>query len=303
MEISKYSLPIICGPTAVGKTASAIAIAKEFDGEIISTDSRQFFKGIDIGTAKPTIAEMAAAPHHFIDSLSIEEGYTAGKFETDALNRIAEIHGRNKVPILTGGSGMYIKAVVEGLDPLPADAGVRGEIQSFYEQNGLEALQNRLNKLDPAYYHKIDQQNHIRLIRAIEIAELSGKKIDELQSNEAKDRPFTPIFIGLELPRQQLYEQIDKRVDKMIEAGLLDEARAVLKFKNFQALQTVGYKELFPYFEGKYDLDRAIELIKRNTRRYAKRQLTWLRKNEAINWFESNDYQSIISFLNTRIQR
>lgn len=302
MKSAKYVLPIICGPTAAGKTACAITLAQEFDGEIISADSRQFFKGIDIGTAKSTKAEQESVPHHFIDFLSIEEDYTAGKFETDAIQCITDIHQRNKLPILVGGSGMYIKAVVEGLDPLPADADLKAEIQTFYNSYGLEALQNRLKKADPDYLHKMDVQNHMRLMRAIEIAELSGKKIQELQSNNPKDRPFKPVFIGLDMPRKDLYDQIDRRVDKMIEEGLVEEARSLIKYRNSQALQTVGYKELFPYFDGTYDLERAIELVKRNTRRYAKRQLTWLRKNPDIKWFKYSEYQYITQFIQTQIQ-
>lgn len=302
MKPSKYILPIICGPTAAGKTACAIAVAKEFDGEIVSADSRQLFRGIDIGTAKPTKDEQERIRHHFVDILSIDQDYTAGKFETDALQCIADINQRHKMPILVGGSGMYIKAVVDGFDPLPTDAGLKAEIQNFYDQNGLEALQNRLKKADPDYFHKVDVQNHMRLMRGIEILELTGKKMENLQSNDPKDRPFIPLFIGLDTPRKNLFDQIDRRVDKMIEEGLIEEARDIMEYRNCQALQTVGYKELFPYFDGTYDLARAIELVKRNTRRYAKRQLTWLRKNPSIKWFNPIDYQGIANYIRQQIQ-
>ncbi len=302
MEPAKYVLPVICGPTAAGKTACAIAVAQKFDGEIVSADSRQFYKGIDIGTAKPTVAEQESIKHHLIDFLSLDEKYTAGKFETDAMRFISDIHHRNKLPIVVGGSGMYIKAVAEGLDPLPTDSGLKAEIQAFYDRNGLTALQNRLKKADPEYFCKVDVQNQMRLMRAIEIVELTGKKIEGLQSTDPKDRPFRPVFIGLDIPRNNLYNQINCRVDKMIEEGLIEEARDVMKYRNCQSLQTVGYKELFPYFDGTYGLERAVELIKRNTRRYAKRQLTWLRKNPSIQWFKPTDYQSIINHIQEVIQ-
>lgn len=302
MKPAKYVLPIICGPTAAGKTACAIALAQEFNGEIISADSRQFFNGIDIGTAKPSKIEQDSIRHHFINFLSLEDEYTAGKFENEAIQCINDIHQRNKVPILVGGSGMYIKAVVEGLDPLPADTRLKAEIQTFYDAYGLKALQNRLKEADPDYFQEIDVQNHMRLMRAIEITELSGKKIKDLHSQIPKDRPFKPVYIGLDMPRKNLYAQINSRVDKMIEEGLVEEARNVIDYRNTQALQTVGYKELFPYFDGAYDLARAVELVKRNTRRYAKRQLTWLRSNSEIEWFKPTDYLDIIHYLRTQIQ-
>lgn len=301
MQQKKYVLPIICGPTASGKTSCAINLAEKFDGEIISADSRQFFKGINIGTAKPSKAEQKNIPHHFIDFLALEEEYTAGKFEKEALECCNNIIQRNKLPILTGGSGMYIKALVEGLDALPSDTDLKEKLQSLYDEFGLEALQDRLKKADPEYFQKIDLNNPMRLMRAIEIAELSGKPIRKLRSAIPKERPFTPLYIGLDIPRETLYDQVNQRVDKMIAEGLVDEVRSVQKYKDSQALQTVGYKELFPYFEGEYDLEKAVDLVKRNTRRYAKRQLTWLRKNSEIKWFNYSDFQGIAQYVGSEI--
>lgn len=281
----------------MGKSACAIEVAQSLDGEIISADSRQFFRKLSIGTAKPSPDERAAVPHHFVDFLDPDAEYTAGRFEIEALSCIAEIHARQKLPILVGGSGMYIKAVTEGLDPLPTDRDLRLEIEHYYEKYGLEVLGERLRKIDPAKFQNIDQQNYIRLIRAVEIVELTGKTHAQLHSGKPKERPFSPLFIGLDRPRAELYQTIDRRVDQMIDEGLVEEAKSVLSYKNHQALQTVGYKELIPYFDGDYDLPRATELIKRNTRRYAKRQLTWLRKNKAVKWFNYLDYKGIIAYI------
>lgn len=273
---------VICGPTAVGKTELGVSLAKKYNGEVISADSRQFFKELSIGTAKPDAEEMDNIPHHFINSLSVGESYTAGNFEADASALIGDIFDRNKTPIVVGGSGLYIKAAMEGLDDLPSDKELRREIETYFENNGLKALQHRLRKADKAKYQEIDEKNHVRLIRAIEIAELGGEQV---AGNPPQERNFTPIYIALNIPREELYRRIDARVDLMIATGLEAEARKLNKARNTQALQTVGYRELFPFFDGEYSKDHAIELIKRNTRRYAKRQLTWLRKMENITWF------------------
>lgn len=285
---------MICGPTAVGKTQLSIDLAKRFNGEIISTDSRQFFREMSIGTAKPSIEEMDGIVHHFIDSHSIEEEYTAGKFETDAIERIEEIHARKKLPILVGGSGLYIKAVLEGLDEMPADSTLREALNQVFDSQGIAPLQERLRNLDADYFNSIDQKNHIRVIRAIEIIETSGHKMAELQSGREKNRPFEPIIIGLDCERSALYERINLRVDLMVEAGLVEEVKSLLPYMQKQALQTVGYREFIGYFEGSMNLTQAVELVKRNSRRYAKRQLTWLRSMPGIVWF-SRDGQGKIS--------
>lgn len=299
---SNFPLLVICGPTAVGKSACAIEAAKRFGGEIVSADSRQFYKDLNIGTAKPTKKERAEIRHHFIDFLELSEDYSAGRFEQEALECIDSIHDRGKLPILVGGSGMYIRAVVEGLDALPTDPKLRNEIQDFYHKNGIRALQIRLKNIDADYFKKIDQKNFMRLIRAIEVSELTGEKHINLLSNTPKKRHFYPLYIGLQRERKELYDTINKRVDWMLEIGLLAEAKSAIAFKQSQALQTVGYRELFAYLEGIHNLEKAVELIKRNSRRYAKRQLTWLRKNEAINWFQYNDYDTINAFIKTKIK-
>lgn len=286
----------------MGKSACAIEAAKRFGGEIVSADSRQFYKDLNIGTAKPTKKERAEIRHHFIDFLELSEDYSAGRFEQEALECIDSIHDRGKLPILVGGSGMYIRAVVEGLDALPTDPKLRNEIQDFYHKNGIRALQIRLKNIDADYFKKIDQKNFMRLIRAIEVSELTGEKHINLLSNTPKKRHFYPLYIGLQRERKELYDTINKRVDWMLEIGLLAEAKSAIAFKQSQALQTVGYRELFAYLEGIHNLEKAVELIKRNSRRYAKRQLTWLRKNEAINWFQYNDYDTINAFIKTKIK-
>ncbi len=283
----KFPVIFICGPTAVGKTALSIKVAKEFDGEIISADSRQFYKELTIGTAKVTQSEMDGVPHHFIDSLSITENYTAGKFGEDALAIIQAIHQKGKLPVVVGGSGLYIKALIEGLDNLPSDEALRTLLNKRFENEGLQPLIEELKEKDPSYFEKADIQNPVRVIRALEIIELTGIPVTQQQSSSSKNRPFHPIVIGLNRERSDLYKAIDQRVDQMIDAGLVEEARTVAEFEGSQALQTVGYQELFPYFRNEASLEDSIELIKRNSRRYAKRQLTWLRKMENVNWFDA----------------
>ncbi len=301
-DTPKPLLIVIVGPTAVGKTAIALKLAKRFNGEIISADSRQFYRELNIGTAKPTTEELSEVPHHLINMLSISEEYTAGKFENDAIRVIDHINESGKVAIMVGGSGLYIKAVLEGLDSLPSNPNLRAEIEDFYEREGLEALQARLNAVDPEYYSQIDKNNYVRLIRAVEILELSQVKMKDLLRTTTKRRNFTPLIIGLERPRPQLYKAIDKRVDAMIKAGLEKEAKSVEAFQENQALQTVGYKELFPYFKDAYNLKRAVELIKKNTRNYAKRQITWLRKVDDVHWFSYSDDAKIIDLVKGELQ-
>lgn len=296
---NKPVLLVIVGPTAIGKSALALEICRRFNGEIISADSRQFYRELTIGTAKPSIQELEEIPHHFVNTLHIHEEYTAGKFEHEALKTIDDIVKRGALPVLIGGSGLYIKAVLEGLDNLPADAGVRAKIQNLFDTQGIEPLQTRLKELDPEHYRKIDSNNPVRLIRAIEILELSKGKMKELFKNTPKPRNFEPLIIGLERPREDLYKRIEERVDEMMERGLEAEVRNVADFKTSQALQSMGYREFFPYFDGEYDLERTVELIKQNTRKYAKRQLTWLRKVDDIHLFYHDDYPKIFDFLSS----
>ena len=288
------NLIAILGPTASGKTSLSVKLAKHFNTEIISCDSRQFFKEMSIGTAKATAEEMDGVPHHFIGHISIEQEYSAGKFETDALKTIESIHEQNKYCILTGGSGLYSNAVLFGLEDIPGDAKIREEWNAVFKENGIVPLQEKLKELDPEYFQQVDQNNHMRLIRAIEVILSSGKKYSSQRTGIRKKRPFNTISIGLDVDRNDLYDRINQRVDNMIKAGLEQEARTLFKYRDLNALQTVGYNEMFDYFDGKLTYSEAIERIKRSTRHYAKRQMTWLRRQEDIHWFQPNDLKEII---------
>lgn len=295
----------IVGPTAVGKTSTAIELAKIFNAEIISSDSRQFYKEISIGTAKPTLEELAAVPHHFINSLSITEDYNASKFEEDVLSFLSNYFKTKDTIIMCGGSGMYVNAVLKGFDnDVPsANEDLRLELNSLLAKDGLEALQHRLNKIDPKAYKTIDIQNNKRLIRAIEICELTGKTNDEIKKGIAKERPFNTIKVGLELNRHFLYERINLRVDNMIAEGLLDEVKSVVHLKEKNALKTVGYKELFQHLNGEMTLAEATEKIKVNSRRYAKRQLTWFKKEEDLVWFGPDEINKISKYIRSIIEK
>ena len=293
---SKYLISIV-GPTAVGKTALAIKVAKHFHTEIISADSRQFFSEMNIGTAKPSSEELAQVKHHFIGNVSIKTLYSAGDFERDAINKLNELFLQKDIVAIAGGSGLYIKSVIEGLDILPkADEKLRTELQIIFDENGIEPLREILEKLAPEKFYKMDNRNTQRVMRAIEI--FSQPKIEI----EAKIvRNFIPIKIGLNLDRTILYERINKRVDQMFTDGLLDEAKYLYQYRNLNALQTVGYSELFDFFDGKHSLEKATELIKQHTRNFAKRQLTWFKKENEMNWFEPTDVEGIINFIAERV--
>jgi tRNA dimethylallyltransferase len=293
----KPLLVAVCGPTAVGKTALGISIAQKYNGEAISADSRQFFRELTIGTAKPTDREMAGIPHHFINNLSISDDYSAGRFENEAVDSIDDIINRKKLPVLVGGSGLYLKAVLEGIDPLPADEAVKAELEGLRDTKGLEALQAELKEKDPEHYRRIDLKNPRRVVRALEIVRLTGATMEEMQKGKAKARSFTPLIIGVNMDREKLYDRINMRVDNMMNDGLEKEVKALLPFREKQAMQTVGYRELVTFFEGQISRERAIELIKRNTRRYAKRQLTWLRKMKNIHWFEPSQEEKALELI------
>ncbi|MNE39832.1 tRNA dimethylallyltransferase [compost metagenome] len=265
---------------------------------MISADSRQFFKEISIGTAKPDASELAEAKHHFISSHSIFDEINAGRFEVEALNLIADLHKKYDQLIMVGGSGLYINAVCDGLDDLPkADEDLRQQIVDTYEKEGLDYLQNEVKRLDPEYFGQVDQSNPQRLMRALEVCLMTGQPFSSFRNNSAKKRPFEIIKIGLNLPREELYARINHRVDLMVEAGLVEEAKAMYPHKETYALQTVGYTELFDYFDGKHSLDRAIELIKQNTRRFAKRQITWFNRDKNTTWFRPDEVEEIVAFL------
>jgi len=276
----------VVGPTAIGKTQLAIAIAQYFGTEILSADSRQFYKEMSIGTAVPDTDELRAVPHHFIQSKSIFDSYSVGDFEQDALSCLDAIFSKTDIAVIVGGSGLYVDAVTKGLDKFPEVAPeIRHRLNAQLKDEGIESLQKRLKLLDPDYYTKVDLDNPHRLVRALEVCMASGKPYSSFLKGQNKTRPFSTVSIGLTADRKVIYDRINRRVDDMMKNGLLEEARELYPYKGENALQTVGYKELFHYFDGTWDLDFAVAEIKKNTRRFAKRQLTWFRKDERIHWF------------------
>ena len=276
---------IIAGPTAVGKTPIALNLAKHFNTQIISADSRQCFKELSIAVAKPAPAELSEIHHHFINSHSIHEAISAADYEKYALTSAEKIFQQNDIAVMVGGTGLYIKAFCEGLDPIPAvDEKIRNEIITAYELYGLDWLQEQVKKNDPAYHASGEMQNPQRMMRALEVKLSTGNSITTFQSKQKINRDFNIIQIGLELPRDILYTQINNRVDEMMKIGLEEEASLLLPNRNLNALQTVGYRELFSYFDGEISLPKAIELIKQNTRHYAKRQMTWFKKDDSVEW-------------------
>ncbi|ATP58988.1 tRNA (adenosine(37)-N6)-dimethylallyltransferase MiaA [Pedobacter ginsengisoli] len=295
---SDKTLIVIVGPTAIGKTALAIEIAKQFFTEIISADSRQFFKEMEIGTAKPSAEELAAAPHHFINSHSVSTLFSTGDFEVQALKLIDELFKKHNVLVMVGGSGLYIDAVCKGLDDLPAtDINIREQLNQQLATEGLEPIKDRLSKSDPEYYAKVDQNNPQRLIRGLEFFLSTGMKLSSFLTNSQKARPFNIIKIGLNTDRAVLYNRINLRVDQMIDSGLLEEVQSLKDYKGYNALNTVGYSELFAYLDGEIDLEQAIDMIKQNTRRFAKRQLTWFRRDDHTIWFEPNQVDEVITYI------
>jgi len=280
---------IVLGPTAAGKTAVAIELAKEFKTDIISADSRQCFKELNIGVARPSEKELEMARHYFIASHSIHDTINAGSFEQYALQTVNEIFEANNVAIMVGGTGLYIRAFCEGMDEIPdVPAEIRRSVILNYEKNGLEWLQRETQKKDPLFYEAGEIQNPQRLMRALEVAEATGQSILEFRKGNKADRNFNIVKIGLELPKADLHRNINARVDKMIGMGLVEEVKNLLPYKNLNALQTVGYTEIFDYLDGKFALKDAIELIKTNTRQYAKRQMTWFKKDKNINWVDAS---------------
>lgn len=288
--LSSHTIIIICGPTAVGKTAFALQLAKALQTEIISADSRQCYKEVNIGVAKPSNKELAEVPHWFINSHSIHEEVNAGVFEPYALDAAAKIFENHPTAVMVGGTGLYIKAFCEGMDDVPAvDPAIRQKVIAEYEEKGLNFLQKQIAEKDPEFWLIAEQQNPQRLMRALEVFLSTGKSITAFRKGAKKERPFNIVKVGLELARAQLNEQINYRVDKMIEEGLLTEVSELYSYRYLNALQTVGYRELFDYLENKFSLKEAVEKIKINTRQYAKRQMTWFKKDTTIRW--QNTYQ------------
>ena len=299
---NKKHLVVVVGPTAVGKTEFCVQLAKYYKTEIISADSRQFFREMQIGTAKPTAEEQQGVPHYFVDSHSITGEYNAGAFEQDVLALLEKLFQQHDIVLMTGGSGLYVRAVLEGLDEMPdTDPVVREELTRQYEAEGLQPLLDKLQELDPIYFAQVDKANPQRVIRAVEVCLSSSVPYSSFRKSERQERSFNIIKIGLNRDRSELYQRIDQRMDQMLEQGLLKEAKALYPYRVHNALQTVGYKEIFDYLEGMYDWKEAVRLLKRNSRRYAKRQLTWFRKNpEEYAWFEPQQWQEVVAYINER---
>ncbi len=292
---------VISGPTAVGKTALAILIAQHFSTQIISADSRQCYKELTIGVAKPSADELAAVPHYFINSHSIHESVNAAVFEKYALEKVQEIFLTNDVAVVVGGTGLYIKTFSNGIDAVPViSPGIREDIISKYEMGGLEWLQMEVKKNDPIYFSKGEILNPHRLIRALEVVTSTGKSIAEFQTQKNQTRDFTILKIGLELPREVLYQRINSRVDQMVQQGLVEEVRGLIAHQELNALQTVGYRELLDHFSGNISLLQAIEAIKMSTRHYAKRQMTWFKKDATISWAAPN-YSQVLKLISNNI--
>lgn len=298
IEHSNKYLIVIAGPTAVGKTDLCVKLAQLFDTEILSADSRQIYKELAIGTAKPTIAEMKGVKHHFVDSHSITNYYSVGDYEKECLTAINKIFETKNIAILTGGSGLFIKVITEGIDEMPElDLELREKIASNVKREGIAYLQKQLAILDPEYFNQADQHNTQRMARALEVCLSSGKPFSSFRIKNTAERPFNIIKIGLERERESLYSRINHRMDLMLEAGLAQEALSVLSFREHYALKTVGYREVFEHFDGKYDYSEMVRLLKRNTRRFAKKQLTWFKNQDDFEWFDACNEKEIINFI------
>lgn len=297
----KY-LIVVAGPTAVGKTALCLRLAKALNTEIISADSRQFYRELSIGTAKPSSEELAEVPHHFINSHSITEEYSAGDFERDALQLLTTLFQSKDCVIMTGGSGLYIKAVCEGLDDLPRpQPGLRDELMRKLREDGLEFLQNEVLHIDPVFSATAEFTNPQRVVRALEVFYSSGRTISSFYLDKRPSRPFKQILIALDRDRAELYQRIEERMDQMLTAGLLEEAQQVIEYRNHNALQTVGYKEVYGYLDGDYDRQEMVRLLKQNSRRYAKRQLTWFKHQGDFSWFGADDYENVLNLVLDRM--
>ncbi len=305
MEVDKQKyLVVVVGPTAVGKTDLCVQLAKKYEAEIISADSRQFYREMTIGTAKPSEEEQQGVPHHFVNSHSISEEYNAGAFEQDVLALLPKLFAHQDVVIMTGGSGLYVRAVCEGMDEMPeTDTALREALIRQYEEQGLQPLLDKLEQVDPLYFVQVDKANPQRVIRAVEVSISSGAPYSSFRKSEKPDRPFQVIKIGLTRDRAELYQRIDQRMDLMLGQGLLEEAKALYPHRSHNALQTVGYKEIFDYLDGVYDWEEAVRLLKRNSRRYAKRQLTWFNKHpDEYTWFHPTQLEEIEAYVNLRME-
>lgn len=291
------TLVVITGPTGVGKTDTAISIAQALSAEIISADSRQLYRDIPIGTAAPTAQQQAIVPHHFVGTLALDEYYSAAQFESDVMQLLPTLFKRSPYAVMCGGSMLYIDAVCKGIDDIPTVSDeIRAQVYAQYEQHGLDYMLAQLQELDPEHYRVVDKKNYKRVVHAVEICLQAGQPYSSLRTNSTKERPFRIIKIGLNLPREQLFDRINRRVVAMVEAGLIEEARKVYPLRQLNSLNTVGFKELFAYFDGTMDYDTAVARIQKNTRVYAKKQLTWYAKDDDMRWFAPGD-ESIMEYI------
>lgn len=296
--MEKPTLIVILGPTGVGKTSISLRLAELFGCPIVSSDSRQLFRELKIGTAAPTEEELGRVKHYFIGSHSILDEYSAGQYELDTLNLLDELFKTTKIALLVGGSMMYIDAVCNGMDDIPTvDAETRQFWVKEYENKGLEFIQSELKRLDPKHFEEVDIQNHKRVLHALEICTITGKPFSDIRTGQKKERPFNILKIGLTRPREELYERINERVEQMMADGLLDEAKQFYRYRQLNTLNTVGYKELYEYMDGNWSLEFAVNMIKQDSRRYAKRQMTWFNRDKEVYWFHPNDEERIIDFV------
>lgn len=298
----KNSLVVVLGPTAIGKTRLAIDLALEFNTEIISADSRQIYRELNIGTASPDEDELARVKHHLVGHCSVRDYFNASKFEEVVLDLLDRLFLDHNVVIMAGGSGLYIDAVMHGIDELPSiDMEVRKVLKEKYEAEGLEGLRRMLKKLDPEHYSKVDLKNPNRILKALEISVMTGKPYSSFLLHTRKKRRFNIVTIGLEMEREQLYNRINKRADRMVEMGLVEEVKRLESYRGENALKTVGYKEIFAYMDGKYSLDEAIQKIKSNTRNYARKQITWFRRYPGVKWFHPDRTIDIIDYISENV--
>lgn len=294
----KKYLVVLAGPTGIGKTKTSVQLAKYFQTEIVSFDSRQLYKEMKIGTDFPSDKELKQVPHHMLGTKSIHEYYNASMFEQEVIHLLDKFYESKNLIVMTGGTGLYLDAILQGIDDLPdVDVKIRSQLRKSYEEHGLSYIQNMLKSLDPDYYENVDLNNPNRILKALEITKMTNKPYSYHLTKPRKKRMFNPVLVGLNKDRKELYENINQRVENMIKQGLVNEAKALYPHRSLNALNTVGYKELFQYIDGKISLEEAVDLIKRNTRKYARRQLTWFRRYNEMKWFDPNNFKAVIDYV------